>query len=169
MNGNDFFTKELIIMYDVNDIANWFLNKLPDITNKKLQKLVYYAYSWYLVFNNESVKDIDLRFFDNKFEAWVHGAVYPELYGKYKKYGSGNLPIYTEALANFSEDEIDILEQVAEVYGVYSGNELEDINHQESPWKITRGNLGTYEPSNNPITDELIFVCYSDRLENAQD
>lgn len=46
-------------MYTVYDIANWFLSNLENVTNKKLQKLVYYAYSWYLVFNNESAEDIE--------------------------------------------------------------------------------------------------------------
>ena len=55
-------------MYTVYDIANWFLSNLEKVTNKKLQKLVYYAYSWYLVFNNESADNIEWRFFENKFE-----------------------------------------------------------------------------------------------------
>ena len=54
-------------MYTVYDIANWFLSKTDHITNKKLQKLVYYAYSWYLVFNNESANEIELRLFENEF------------------------------------------------------------------------------------------------------
>ena len=150
-------------MYRVEDIANWFLQNIPNITNKKLQKLVYYAYSWHLVFNNEAADKIDLKLFDNKFEAWVHGAVYPELYVAYKKYGSGTIPKYEGELEAFSEDELDVLEQVSSVYGIYSGNELENINHQESPWLLARGDLGAYEPSNAPITDSTIFACYAER------
>ena len=56
-------------MHTVYDVANWFLSKSHDITNKELHKLAYYAYSWYLVFNNESVEDLSNRFFENKFEA----------------------------------------------------------------------------------------------------
>lgn len=151
-------------MYTVQNIANWFLNKIPNMTNKKLQKLVYYAYSWYLVLNNESVDKLDLRLFENKFEAWVHGAVYPELYTEYKVYGSVVITKYEGKLADFSEDELDILNQVLEVYGGYTGNELESICHQESLWKIARGNLQPFEPSNEPIQDVEIFKCYSERL-----
>jgi len=153
-----------ITMYNVKDIANWFLSQLSDVTNKKLQKLVYYAYAWYLVFNNESTESIDLRFFENKFEAWVHGAVYPELYAEYKKYGSSNIPRFEGELANFSDDDLDLLKQVLEVYGKYTGNQLEDICHQESPWKMARGNLAPSEPSNALISDKEIFECYSSRL-----
>lgn len=33
-------------------VANWFLTK-ESMTPKKVQKLVYYAYSWYLTLMNE--------------------------------------------------------------------------------------------------------------------
>lgn len=151
-------------MYTVQNVANWFLNRIPNITNKKLQKLVYYAYSWYLVLNNEEVDKLELKFFENKFEAWVHGAVYPELYAEYKTYGSRVIPKYEGELVNFSEDELDVLNQVLDVYGGYTGNQLESICHQESPWKIARGSSKSFEPSNEPIKDVEIFKCYSARL-----
>lgn len=151
-------------MYTVMDIANWFLRNIKDLTNKKLQKLVYYAYSWHLVFNNESVDDLSIRLFDSKFEAWVHGAVVPELYEKYKKYGSGILPSNNDKLPFFSDDEIDVLNQVVEIYGAYNGNELESINHQELPWLNARKGLATYEPSHVIISDIDIYKCYSERL-----
>lgn len=140
------------------------MRNIDDITNKKLQKLVYYAYSWHLVFNNESVNDLSIKLFENKFEAWVHGAVVPELYNKYKKFGSSVLPSYNDILPSFSDDEIDILNQVIEIYGGYNGNELESINHQESPWINARKGLSTYEPSHAIISDVDIYNCYSERL-----
>lgn len=41
-------------MHTIYDVANWFLSNVENVANKKLQKLVYYAYSWFLVFNNET-------------------------------------------------------------------------------------------------------------------
>jgi len=152
------------IMYSVYDIANWFLANKEKITNKKIQKLVYYAYSWHLVLNNESSDDIGTRLFENKFEAWVHGAVYPDLYVKYKENGSAPLPKYDGEIPEFSEDDIDVLNQVLEVYGDYTGNELESICHQEDPWIKAREGLNVYDPSHNPIEDVNIFKCYSARL-----
>ena len=153
-------------MYKVEDVANWFLanSEQGSVTNKKLQKLVYYAYSWYLVFNNEKKDDIKLRLFENKFQAWVHGAVYPELYYKYKNYGSAPISQSTKKTFSFSEDDIDILEQVLEVYGKYNGNQLEDICHQELPWINARKGLRPYDISENKILDDDIFECYSARL-----
>jgi uncharacterized phage-associated protein len=159
----DFVKREVLVMYSVYDIANWFLANMKNITNKKLQKLVYYAYAWYLVLNNEATEQIDLLLFENRFEAWVHGAVYPDLYGKYKTFGSGPLPAYAGDLPPFSEDDIDILNQIKEVYGKFTGNELESICHQEIPWLRARNGLGPYDPSHNPIKDTDIFEYYSER------
>lgn len=153
-----------MFMHTVYDVANWFLSKSCDITNKKLQKLTYYAYSWYLVFNNESVDDLSNRFFENKFEAWVHGAIYPDLFHKYKEYGSSCIPMYKGKVAVFSPDDVDVLNQTWEVYGKYNGNELESICHQESPWINARGSLARWEPSTEAIKDEDIFECYAARL-----
>lgn len=150
--------------YTIYDVANWFLANANDVTNKKLQKLVYYAYSWYLVFNNEDSEHIDDRFFENNFEAWIHGAVCPELYAKYKQYGARTIPKYEGELRDFSKDEIDLLNQVCDEYGCYNGNELEDICHQESPWKDTRKGIPANVASNKIISDKLIFDCYSARI-----
>lgn len=139
------------------DVANWFLHEIDGVSNIKLQKLVYYAYSWHLVLNNESVDDLSTRLFDNRFEAWIHGAVYPELYFKYKEYGSSSIVRYDGGLANFSEDDTDVLKQVVDVYGKYNGNQLESIYHQEDPWIKARNGASAYEASNIPITDVLTF------------
>lgn len=153
-----------IIMHKASEIANWFLHNVPNVTNKKLQKLLYYAYSWYLVLINESADRLDAKLFENKFEAWVHGAVYPDIYYEYRKYGSAVIDRYDGKLANLSPDEIDILNQVVTVYGEYTGNELESICHQESPWINARDGLPAYIGCTNPIDDKDIFECYSKRL-----
>lgn len=155
-------------MYTVFDIANWYLQNVPDVNNKKLQKLVYYAYAWHLAISNDSVETLDSRLFVNEFEAWVHGAVTSSLYNAYKDNDSA---IITKPqgvhLPNFSADEIDILQQVATIYGKYNGNELELINQQEDPWRNARRNLTQYEPSHNAITDAAIYEYYSVQLTDV--
>lgn len=150
--------------YNVFDVAQWFLSKPMEISNKKLQKLVYYAYCWYITFFNEDASNIENRLFENKFEAWIHGAVYPDLYHQYKEYGSLPIPQYKGELKKFSADEEDVLQQVLDVYGKYNGNELENICHQESPWIKARGNTPSNVASTNRIDDREIFECFSARL-----
>lgn len=153
-------------MSDIYEVASWFISNSPEINNKKLQKLVYYSYAWYLTLNNESAEMIENRFFNARFEAWIHGAVEPNLYEKYRKYGSRVIPNESKEDFNFSPEELDILEQVNSVYGNFNGNELESICHQESPWRIARGNLPSNVPSHNLISDRDIFNCYAARLQN---
>ena len=72
-------------------VAHWFLSR-SSLSNKKLQKLCYYAYAWFIVFYNdlESVdyesEDIKVMF-SEKFQAWIHGPVNPKLYFIFRKYG----------------------------------------------------------------------------------
>lgn len=151
-------------MYNIFDVANWFIAK-GGISPKKLQKLVYYAYAWYIVFMNDSSNYINNRLFNDRPEAWIHGPVFPNLYRKYKEYGSD--PIDEDVcVINFNTETEDVLNQVWDVYGDFNGNELESISHQELPWINARGDCFMYQASDNFISDEDIFICYSQRLGN---
>lgn len=155
-----------MIMYDVNDVVNWFLSNSPHyvkITNKKLQKLLYYAYCWYLVYNNHS-GDITLRLFENDFQAWVHGPVYPSVYYTYSKYTWNEIP--KKKIVNrvrFSDDDIDIFNRVIDNYGKYNGNQLEQLSTQEYPWVKAREGLGPYDISTKKLSDTDIFKYYIDK------
>jgi uncharacterized phage-associated protein len=74
--------KEKITIYTISD---FFLSKRA-LTPKKLQKLVYYAYAWFIALNNQSAEEIESVLFEEAPEAWVHGPVFPSLYAKYKGY-----------------------------------------------------------------------------------
>lgn len=150
-------------MKTVFDIANWFLSK-EKMTHKKLQKLVYYAYAWYLVLVNEQEDDLGAKLFDARLEAWVHGPVFPDLYRKYKKFGGEDIPQYSGDLAEFNEDDLDILTQVWDVYNQYTGNQLESITHQETPWITARNGCSVYEICTNEIEDRDIFKFYIQRV-----
>lgn len=151
-------------MYNIFDVADWFIAK-GGISPKKLQKLVYYAYAWYIVFMNDGSNSINNRLVNDRPEAWIHGPVFPNLYRKYKEYGSD--PIDEDVcVINFNTETEDVFNQVWDVYGDFNGNELESISHQESPWINARGGCFMYQASTNIISDEDIFICYSQRLGN---
>lgn len=82
-------------MYSALDIAKWFLNynlflrnvdneDTDDISNLKLQKLLYYAQGCYLAM-------YDAPLFKEDIVAWAHGPVVREVYDEYKAYGSGGI------------------------------------------------------------------------------
>lgn len=147
-------------MYTVNDIADWFLGK-DSMSPKKLQKLVYYAYAWVLTLMNENEDDLDVKLFDSRLEACIHGPLFPELYHKYK--GESIIP-QKSSVPRFDEDMEDIMEQVWDVYGIYTGNQLESITHKESPWIEARGNCPPAEACTNEITDKSIYRYYIERV-----
>lgn len=154
-------------MYSMEAIAGWMLNNIDGVTNKKLQKLMYYAYAWYLVLFNESAEDLQNRLFVAKFEAWVHGPVIPELYQELKTYHSDIIPknrFDTFKSAEIDPDTEDLLKQIQSVYGKYNGNELESITHQETPWQNARKGCSAYDICNELITDKDMFTYYIQRL-----
>lgn len=112
------------------DVANFFLSK-ESMTNKKLQKLSYYAVAWIYTLRGENVAP------DTEFQAWRHGPVSPHLYDEYKNYGYQDIPQVEEAPEAFTDGELDVLENVWYTYGDQTGNSLEALTHNEIPWKHT--------------------------------
>ncbi len=150
-------------MYSVFDIANYYLQITP-MSPKKMQKIVYYAYAWFLTLMNEDRNHLDNRLFDERPEAWVHGPVFPELYKKYKSFGYDEIK-ESEEPPLLSNDVKDILDDVWGVYGSFSANELESISHQEKPWINARENYSRFEPCTCVLSDKDIFDCYSSRID----
>ena len=150
-------------MYKVNDIVVFFLSR-GNMTPKKLQKLLYYAYAWTLALLNECAEDICFRLFNEKIEAWVHGPVVPSVYMEYKRYGWNDIPMILENNDDiFSSDVLDVLNQVWEVYGDLSGNELEAISHKEEPWISARKGIPPYATSTEYLSDEVIFRYFNEQ------
>ena len=151
------------IMYDVKQVVQFFLAR-SSMTPKKLQKLLYYAYAWTLALLNESDKEINFRLFSEPIQAWVHGPVVPSVYNEYKRFGWNEIP-RVESFNDdiFSEDVLDILNQVWEVYGSLSGNELEEISHKERPWKEARKDVPAYASSDEEISDRVIFEFFNEQ------
>lgn len=145
----------------VNQVADFFLSK-ESMSPKKLQKLVYYAYAWTLSLLNIDENSIEYTLFNEPIEAWVHGPVCPDLYFKFKSYGWGEIPKRDfKHRQLFSVEELDIMEQVWNVYGKFTGNELESITHQEEPWNNARKGLQPYEAGYSVINNKTIFKYYN--------
>lgn len=141
---------------NVFDVAKFFLSK-SSMTNKKIQKLCYYAQGWYSAFYK------DEKLFDEKIEAWVHGPVCPELYKEYADYGFNEIPKIDEDIY-MQEKEKNILEQIWDIYGKYGGDQLEILTHREEPWINARQGLDRRQPSNQEILPETMGSYYRKRL-----
>ena len=143
------------------DIANFFRTK-ETMTHKKLQKLVYYAYAWYIALNNETKDKINVRLCDKcRFEAWVHGPVSPLLYGRFSD-NFGVVEKYTGELNELITGETKkFLESIYKIFGKFTGDELEVMTHSEMPWQNARDTLAPYEPSNKEILESDMFIYYN--------
>lgn len=145
-------------------IAHYFMAKSKksgrkDFTNKKLQKLIFYAQAWNLVFNNEKI-------INDKFEAWIHGAAIPSLYRHYKKFGFSQIDekYEDEEFDTLTEKEKTLLDEIWEVYGKYDADYLELLNHSEEPWQKARQNSTPFEPSRAVISEKDMKSYYGDKL-----
>lgn len=125
-------------MADVNDIADWFINRVDrdagdTITHLKLQKLLYFAQAWYLANTGEEL-------FAEDFQAWAHGPVVRRIYDRFSEQRWSPIdPV--EADPKFDERTFGFLEQVYRKYGQYTAKRLERLTHEHDPWKNVRGDL----------------------------
>ena len=154
--GDEKMNKEIST---VDEVSRYFLSK-QSMTPKKLQKICYYSYAWYLTLYDEHLFD------DGKFQAWVHGPVNPKLYDKYKGYGWREIP--KKEAPNLSHELKDFLELIFNTFNEFDGNELENMTHNEEPWMEAREGLQPEEPSNNVIDDKTIKSFYSALMERNQ-
>lgn len=158
--------KELDELYSKNKIdlvARYFLKNGGDITPMALQKLLYYAQSFYFAIFSESL-------FENDCQAWAHGPVYPEVYYKYKNYGFNPIEnIFDDQESDFNElttREIQFFDMILTAFGCYSGKVLSKMTHNEKPWIITRGSLQPEDRSVTVIDKKLIRKYFKDVVES---
>jgi uncharacterized phage-associated protein len=148
-------------------VAEYFIDKANQerkpITNKKLQKLVYYAQAWSLVLKNK-------KLFDEKIEAWVHGPAIKSLYVEYKKFGFNLIEKKADnaSLKNLSSADKKLLDEVWSVYGGLDADYLEMLTHSETPWKEAREGLQNSENSENEISLKTMKSFYSQKLKTAK-
>ena len=151
-------------IWDAKQIAEYFVWKSQQenkpVTNKKLQKLLYYAQAWNLVINKKPL-------FSEKIEAWIHGPVIPEVWKHFKDVDFNNLSckIPENELDIFNEQEKKVLEEIWQVYGKYDSAYLEVLTHNETPWQEARKGLLDSESSQNEISNESMQRYYSQKLE----
>lgn len=134
--------------YSAMQIANAFIDisrrtpeRLPDLTPMKLQKLMFFAQSWYL-------KEHSLRLIDDTFYRWDYGPVIPSVYYEFRN--SGGNPIKTLAKGSDGRDvryrltprDEEFLQSIVRDYGAYNGWTLSQVTHQlNTAW--SNGRIGT--------------------------
>ena len=139
-------------MLSVKSVASYFIeqsSRLPenDLTNLKLQKILFYAQA-------ESLKKTGSPLFTEDVEAWKYGPVVPVAYEWLK--GCGAYPITTFDIITstdaINEETKGVLSNIWKKYSKYSAGYLVDRTHEDgSPWKITCS-----DSRNNIISNDSI-------------
>ena len=128
------------------DVANYIINESDDITNLALQKLLYYSQVFSILFREEPL-------FSSECGAWNHGPVYGKIYYLFKN-NSGDVINKNNVTNQLSEDVTEILDNVINCFGCYSGSVLAYFTHNEKPWKESRKNNIDYIP--NELLKEFV-------------
>lgn len=131
---------------DAKTAANYMLyimsDTFDDLTNMKVNKLLYFAQGHYL-------RKYGVPLFDDVIEAWAHGPVVPGVYNLYKEYGDKPIGSYDESLiVDITPEAEEVLYCVARKYGRYTASALRNMTHVvDSPWaQVYEGSMHTEIP-----------------------
>ena len=141
-------------MASVFDVAAYLLSKTGSMTGMKLQKLVYYAQAWSLVWDERPL-------FPESIKAWANGPVCPQLYRAHQgcfMVDPGHISGNPSAIDPDGQETIDI---VLKFYGQKTAQWLSDLTHSEEPWQEARRGLPLGERGNVEITHSSIADYYS--------
>lgn len=141
-------------MATVRDVAAYILAKSGPMSAMKLQKLVYYAQAWHLVWEDEPL-------FQQRIEAWANGPVCPDLYDAHR--GQFSVSFISGKPEKLKKDQKSSIDAVLKFYGDKDAQYLSDLTHAEDPWKKARVNAGVDEGDrcNAEVTQESMMEYYS--------
>ena len=151
-------------LYSATNVAKYFIylasqtfiddNKEREgITNLKLQKILYFAQAYYLAKFNKPL-------FNNNIEAWEYGPVIPDVYRRFKKYGSKPIILEEDESSLSEKDKEILLKEIWETFGGYSVSRLVDITHAHAPWK------DAYASKDKIISNKSLGEYYRPLLNN---
>lgn len=130
--------------YPVLKIANMLLRAAYTtegaedlMSNMKLQKMLYYQQGFHLAYFGTPL-------FNDEIEAWMYGPVVPAVYSHYEECGrNGIMPNFDDDFSLDNDEEMNLFNQVFNVYGKYSAYGLMEMTHNEIPWQQTPTGRGS--------------------------
>lgn len=136
------------------DVADYILEKHGAMSAMKLQKLVYYAQAWHLVWE-------DKELFSEEIQAWVNGPVIPQLYEIHHGSFSLDRGFFKGDISHIPAKSRDVIDRVLKFYGDKDAQWLSDLTHLETPWKQARRGLSPDERGSREISLSEMQEYYS--------
>ena len=149
-------------LFSVSDkmlrVIAYIFEKLEEVTPLMLQKLLYFIQGIYSALYGKPIFEEDCR-------AWIHGPVYPEVYGLFRDFKYNPIDDARFALLEGKEDALTndekrVIDLVINTFGMYSGKVLEKITHNEDPWMEARKRYGNGIPSSELLPKKRIMDYY---------
>lgn len=152
-------------MIDCLDAARYFIMRAyedgieAEMTNMKVQKLLYYSQGLHLALYDEPL-------FDEEIQAWRYGPVCPPAYRFYSEFEAQQLPVPNkEFLLQITHNQQKLLQEVWGYFGGYHAYRLSDMTHLEFPWKKARKGLPPDASSTEPILLEDMKALGCQKLD----
>lgn len=142
-------------MANILDTAKYITEQIGEVSAMKLQKLMYYAQAWHMVWKEQPL-------FADDFQAWANGPVLPALYALHRGMFKVDASLFKNADANaLQPQERESIDKVLAFYGAKTAQWLSNLTHQENPWLEARGNLPAGAASDTVIPHSALHEYYS--------
>ena len=140
-------------MVSAHVVAAYVLGRCGRMSAMKLQKLVYYAQAWALVWTGEPL-------FGERIEAWAKGPVVRDLYANHRgRFEVDRWPWGDPGALD--ERATRVVDAVLDYYGSYDADFLSDLTHRERPWREARSGVAERERSRQEITPAMMRAYYA--------
>lgn len=132
--------------------------RLEEVTPLMLQKVLYFIQGIYSALYGRPIFMEDCR-------AWTRGPVYPEVYElfrdfKYNPVDDARFALLEGTADDLTDNEKKVVDLVVNTFGMYGGKVLEQITHNEDPWKEARKGYDDSIPSSELLPKEHIMKYY---------
>ena len=156
--------------YPAVTIAKYFIEKYStsgEITQMKLQKLVYYAHA-------ASLAILEKPLINEKVYAWEYGPVIKELYSAFSMFGKNN--IYYDnflssfvpaspALPEYDTETRSLLDAIWEKFGNLNGIQLSKLTHEKGEaWREIADSRPHETPKDTEIPQLKIARSFKNRF-----
>lgn len=131
--------------YSAMQVANAFIKKAKDgkiagLTPMKLQKLMFFAQSWYL-------RMYRTRLINDEFVRWKHGPVIQSVYYEFASNGGNVIKDFAknslgqDVAFELNQFDDQFLDRIIATYGAFSGWQLSEMTHTEKGAWMMNNNI----------------------------
>lgn len=151
------------ILNNAKYIISYFSDNDKEITNLKIQKLLYFLEAIYMVVSDEK------SLFNENFYAWNFGPVSDAVYEQYKNFG--RTPIVLEEKVMIPKYNLVYIKILFDLFANYTSYQLVALSHlPSSPWHDIYVKYGENDiPNNEIIEKEKTKIWFRENVVNIDE